>query len=209
MDRNSRLAVLLIAPLLLLMVVGFVLPLGTTAFKAFGNPEVTAALPRTTVALDRWDGEGPPAEAVYAAFVEDLLTPQDNRVFGALIRRLNFEHAGMRSLLSGARRAAPDLQAPYSQSLPALNPAWGDADIWRLIRTHSNAYTATYVLRAMDLRTENIGETGAKRRPKVVVEYGPAAKTSPQSWGCCSLNSSTISTPSSTDRTSRTSMGAR
>lgn len=157
MDRNSRLAVLLIAPLLLLMVVGFVLPLGTTAVKAFGNPEVAAALPRTTVALDRWDGEGPPAEAVYAAFVEDLLTPQDNRVFGALIRRLNFEQAGMRSLLSGARRAAPDLQAPYSESLPALNPAWGDADIWRLIRTHSNAYTATYVLRAMDLRIASDG----------------------------------------------------
>jgi len=152
MDRNSRLAVLLIAPLLLLMLVGFVLPLGTTAMKAFGNPEVSAALPRTTVALDRWTGEDVPGEEIYKAFVEDLRAPQDNRVFGALIRRLNFEQAGMRSLLSGARRAAPDLQAPYSESLPALNPAWGGTDVWQMLRTHSNAYTATYILRAMDLR---------------------------------------------------------
>lgn len=157
MDRNSRLGILLIAPLLLLMLVGFVLPIGATAFKAFANPEVSAALPRTTVALDRWTGEGMPDEAVFAAFVEDLQSPQDNRTFGALIRRMNFEQSGMRSRLSGARRAAPDLEAPYSVSLIELDPAWGTPDIWQLLRTHSNPYTATYMLRSMDLRIEPAG----------------------------------------------------
>lgn len=157
MDRNSRLAVLLIAPLLLLMIVGFVLPIGTTAFKAFDNPEVSAALPRATVALQAWSGEGMPDEAVFAAIVEDLRAPRDARTFGALIRRLNFEEAGMRSRLSGARRAAPDLVAPYSVSLPAEDAAWGEPAIWQMLRTHSNAYTATYVLRAMDLRVEPSG----------------------------------------------------
>lgn len=152
MDRNSRLAVLLVAPLLLLMIVGFVLPLGTTGFKAVDNPEVTAALPRTTAALGQWSGDGLPDEAVYAAFVEDLLSPQDNRVFGGLVRRLNFEQTGMRSIISGARRAAEGLQAPYSESLPALNAVWGEPEVWQLLQTHSNPYTATYLLRAMDLR---------------------------------------------------------
>lgn len=157
MNRKSWTAPLLAAPLFVLILVGFVLPIVATGFKAFSNPEVAAALPRTTVALEEWDGAAIPPEPVYRAFVADLKASERSRDFGAMTRRLNFEQTGMRSLLTKARRASDGLTEPYGASLAELNPAWAEVDTWRLIKTHSNAYTASYVLRSLDLRLEPDG----------------------------------------------------
>lgn len=87
-----------------------------------------------------------------AAFVEDLRESGSSRTFGAMTRRLNFEQAGMRSLLTKTRNAAAELEPPYSESLAAVDPVWAESATWQLLRLHSNPYTATYVLRALDLQ---------------------------------------------------------
>ena len=148
---------LLIAPLLLLILIGFVIPIGVSIKRAFDSPEISIALPRTTLALDAWDGEGMPSEEAFAALVADMGAGLDNRAFGALTRRLNFESTGLRSTLTKTRSGADKLEAPFATSLPEIAPEWGKPQIWRLLKLHGSPYTATYVLRALDLRYNDSG----------------------------------------------------
>lgn len=150
MSRNTTTSLLLIAPLFALILVGFLLPIGVSMLKAFENPEVSTALPRTVTALESWDRDGLPDEPVFAALVADLTADRDGRTFGAMTRRLNFEQNGMRGLMTSTRRDAGELSPPFSRSLPALDPAWGDPQTWGLIKTHSNTWTASYILRSLD-----------------------------------------------------------
>ncbi|MGJ8535409.1 MAG: ABC transporter permease [Alphaproteobacteria bacterium] len=153
MNGKSKMSWLLVAPLLILVCVGFIIPIGYTLIKAIKNPEITAALPRTTSALENWewDGKSPPPEAVYEALIADIEQGDRGRNYGSMTRRLNFEQSGSRSIMMKARRIADKIEAPYAVSLPEAVPEFGDGDIWQLIKQNSNPYTARYLLRAMDL----------------------------------------------------------
>lgn len=157
LSRNSKISWLLVAPLLALVTCAFILPIGYTLIKAVKNPEVTAALPRTTVALDLWDGSEPVPEAVFEALVNDIVKTDDRRTYGAMTRRLNFEQNGARSTMMKVNRIAGDLERPYSKSLTESVPEFGQPEIWLLIKQHSNSYTAQYLLRALDLRLDARG----------------------------------------------------
>lgn len=142
---------MLIAPLLALVTAGFLLPIGYTLVKAVDNPEVTAALPRTVAVLGDWDGTGMPPDAAFDALIADIRASDSGRDFGAMTRRLNFELNGARTILMQTRRSLDDLEPPYAASLPAAIPEWGGPELWQLIRTNSNPYTASFLLRALDL----------------------------------------------------------
>jgi len=98
-SRANLFAAALIAPLLILVVASFIVPLLVTLYTAIGNPEVRATLPRTTAAVRAWNGEGLPPEAAYAAIAAELAQAQEGQSIGQLSRRLNFEQLGMRALL--------------------------------------------------------------------------------------------------------------
>ena len=70
--RSNGLAAALIAPLLILVVASFIVPLAITLYTAIGNPEVRDTLPRTTAALRSWNGEGLPAEDAFSAIATEL-----------------------------------------------------------------------------------------------------------------------------------------
>lgn len=158
MSRKSRISWLLVTPLLALVTIAFIAPIGYTLLKSVKNSEVTAALPRTTAALESWGGDSIPPEIIYQAFISDLTEGEDRRTFGAMTRRLNFEENGARTTLMKAKRAIKKLEAPYAVSLPAAVPEFGEAKIWRLIKQNSNPYTAQYLLRAMDMKLDTHGK---------------------------------------------------
>lgn len=158
MSKNTRLSWLLLSPLLALIVVGFILPIGYTLLKAVANPEVTSALPRTTVALASWDGQGLPSEAVFTALAQDIQDSENRSTFGSMTRRLNFESTGTRSVFMKTRLSRARLTAPYTDSLRAVHPAWGQPETWLLLKQNSNPYTASYILRALDLKQGINGE---------------------------------------------------
>ena len=149
--RNNLFAAGLIAPLLLLVVASFIVPLLVTLYTAVGNPEVRDALPRTAAAVREWNGEGLPPEAAYAAIAEELALAQEGQSIGQVSRRLNFEQPGMRALLLKTARAKTDLRAPFKDALIALDPRWGETDLWRLIRRSTDALTPLFLLRSLDL----------------------------------------------------------
>ncbi len=135
-------------PLLLLIVAAFLAPLAMTLGTALRDPEVSAALPRTTRLLRGWSGDGLPDPAAFEAIAAELAAAERQQAIGALTRRLNFEQPGTRALLLRTVRA--QLSAPWRDALVRLDPRWADPQTWRLIQRAAGPWTDLYVLRALD-----------------------------------------------------------
>lgn len=150
-SRNNLLAAALIAPLFVVVVASFIVPLLVTLWTAIGNPEVRQTLPRTSAALREWNGTGLPSEAAFAAASAEIAQAQEGQAIGQLSRRLNFEQAGLRTLLLKTARARDDLAAPYRESLVMLDARWGDTELWQLLQRNTGSLTPLYLLRSLDL----------------------------------------------------------
>jgi putative spermidine/putrescine transport system permease protein len=151
LSHPKLLAAALLAPLVLLICGAFLLPVGVTLLTAISDRELTASLPRTAQELFAWDGTGLPPEPAFAAIVPELAAALEERRIGEVAQRLNFAQTGMRALLLRTARAAPRLSAPYAESLPALDPRWGEPATWQLLRNATGPLTPLYMLRALDL----------------------------------------------------------
>src|SRR5436305_716498 len=134
MSRRNLLAAALIAPLLLLATLRFLVPLGATLYRAVDDSEFSTTLPRTTALMRAWDGKDLPPDEAFAAIVEELRNAQQNQEAGAVLSRLNFEETGLRSLLLQAARASARLAPPVKDGLIALNPRWGEPELWRMFK---------------------------------------------------------------------------
>lgn len=160
-ERINRLkAQGLILPLLVFLVLVFLLPIGILLYKSVENPEVVQALPRTVEAIAGWDGRGLPEEPAYKALAMDLADARKNQTIGDLSKRLNMELAGYRSLMAKTGRALPFKQEPvsYKDALESLDERWGDPAYWQVIRRNDGAFTAYYLLAALDHRIDDLGE---------------------------------------------------
>jgi putative spermidine/putrescine transport system permease protein len=153
---SRRTALLLVAPLLLGLLVGFVAPIGAFLWRAVADDEVSTVLPRTLAALRGWTG-GTPPEAAFAALAADL---REARVRDAAIggggraraaARLNTELPGMRSLLpaTGRRVAAPGNDRAH---ILAAGEIWATQAPWRAIARAGGPFTDHRLLATLDLR---------------------------------------------------------
>jgi len=148
--RTNWLAALLIAPLLLLIIGSFLVPVGLTLFRAVADREVSVALPETSGILAAWDGQALPPEQAFAAVAHELAVALDERRIGDVAQRMNFERTGFRTLLLRTARAGDRLRAPYAASLIALDARWGDRDTWLMLQRAGGPTTSLYLLRAVD-----------------------------------------------------------
>lgn len=157
-ERRKKLtAFLLVTPLLLFIVVTFVVPIFDMMRRSIDNPEIGEVLPRTTEALQAWDGRDLPPESVYAALAADMVEGRENRTTGRVATRLNYEISGMRSAVNSTARRATRLEAPFKESLIATHARWGDPYTWQVIQRESGRFTASYYLSALDLRYDESG----------------------------------------------------
>lgn len=149
--RAKRRAFLLVLPLLAFVFLSFVVPIGQMLHRSVHNPAFSANMPE----ISAWFAENPPGsppdEAAYTALVADLTAAAEARTIGVVGTRINYELSGTRSLFTSAGRRAARLDAPFSQSLPALDPQWSDAELWAVMRNVSEPYTANFYLAAVDL----------------------------------------------------------
>ncbi len=161
--RRSKLkAALLVAPLFLFLLITFIVPIFEMLTRSVSNPEVATHLPRTSAALQQWDGEGLPPEAAFAALVEDLREGKQNRTLGKVATRLNYEYSGARSTVMRSARRAGRIEAPFREALVGVDEDWGNAELWRLIKRESAPYTVSYYLAAMDMGYTADGSIAAK-----------------------------------------------
>ncbi len=151
--RSQRLAaLLLVAPLFVLLLLSFGLPIAALLARAIYDPTMHDALPHTAAALDASSSHGVPDDAVFAAFGEDLLAAKLNDTLYNFAKDLNNLLPAARShVLRTARGLAPEKRLTRAD-LIALDPFWAESETWSAIRSGVRPFTANYLLEAIDLR---------------------------------------------------------
>ena len=146
-------ALLLALPLIAFTSVTFIAPLGSMLMRSVYDPLVANILPGTVTALKEWDGEGLPPEAAYAVAAQELRQARKEKTLGRLATRLNRQSPGLRSAITRTgRKLQRGGEPPYSESLPAMHPAWGQPELWRAIVLTGSEVTPGYYLNALDLQ---------------------------------------------------------
>jgi putative spermidine/putrescine transport system permease protein len=153
-ERRRKLkAVGLVAPLFLFILLAFVFPIGAMLINAVHDDTLLTLMPRTTAALASWDGKDLPDEATYAALVEDLKLAWKEKNAAEAGKRINYELPGARSqMLSSARQASKLTAGPYKPAMIAINPIWGQRQIWSILKRGGSPYTFYYLLRSLDFQ---------------------------------------------------------
>jgi putative spermidine/putrescine transport system permease protein len=151
--RGQRVrAMLLVAPLFLLLLLSFCLPIAALLARAVYDPTMHDALPRTAAALDALPQGGVPEDAVFAALGEDLLAAKQNDSLYSVAKALNNMLPAARShVLRTARGLSPDRRLTRAD-LTAEDPFWDKSETWFAISNGVRAFTTSYLLAAMDLR---------------------------------------------------------
>ena len=154
--RQKLRALLLVTPLLVFIVLGFLMPIGSMLFRSVENPLVTDTLPMTIAALSDWDENGDelPSEAVYTALVRELQVADENRSALVLARRMNYEMAGFTTMIRRALRPMRgwdvETDGPFRERMIETHGGWGELDTWRALKAYSSPYTIGYYLSAID-----------------------------------------------------------
>jgi len=155
--RQKLRALLLIAPLLAFIILGFILPIGSMLFRSVENQIVQESLPNTVVAMRDWDARGNelPPEPVFAALVADLQVGFADRTALNFARRMNFEITGFTTMIRRGQREIPtwDLETdgPFRERMIDLHRGWGELATWRALDAYSSPYTIGYYLAAVDM----------------------------------------------------------
>lgn len=157
--RNKIKAMLLVAPLFAFLLVAFVFPILDMLTRSVDNPEVITYMPTTSKALEAWNGDGLPGEAVFAAAAQDLVEGGKARTIGKVASRLNYEIGGMRStIMKTSRRLRRVDGGPYKEAMIDIDKDWADPEVWHLIKRESAPYTLSYYLAALDMQYNAAGE---------------------------------------------------
>jgi len=149
-------ALLLIVPLLAFLAVFFLWPLWTMVKASVIDDTVSRVLPRTSVAIVSWDGQGFPPAQVQQALVEDLRQADDQQALGETVRRLNSAVSGFRTLLTRTANAVRDGK-DTAVDLASLDRRWTEPRFWLAIRDAVPPYTDRNLLAAVDLKRDANG----------------------------------------------------
>ncbi|GIX10241.1 ABC transporter permease [Elioraea sp.] len=155
--RRRLAAALLVAPLLVFLLVGFVGPIAALLARGVQDTEVPRVLPRVTAALAEWDGRGLPDDAAFAALVEDLRAARAAGTLAQAATRLNYDINGFRTLMFATARRLPVPGEDARAALIAADPAWGERATWAAIRRAAGPVTDFYLLAALDLKRDADG----------------------------------------------------
>lgn len=150
-ERTKKIkAVAMVMPLLAFLAVTFILPIGLMLFRSVEETRVLDTLPLTVVALEKWDGQGVPAEDVFEAMVADLIVAKKEKSIGRLATRMNFEYGGVRSMFTKTARKAKKMEAPFKEAFIKTNKKWGERKIWVTIKRLAVNYTSVNYVAAVD-----------------------------------------------------------
>lgn len=160
--RRTLWLLALIAPLALFVLASFIVPIASLLGRAVDNPEIHHTLPDTVATLGDWSGEGLPDAVAFAALARELAQVKGTPAIAEISKRLNRERPGSRSVVMRTARGLPLAEgADARAALIALDPAWGEAEIWRVLERAGRPYTAFYLLAALDRSTDAEGRVVA------------------------------------------------
>ncbi|MBC6439109.1 MAG: ABC transporter permease [Rhodospirillales bacterium] len=153
-------ALVLVAPLFIFIMVGFVIPIISLLTLSVEDPEVSEALPRTAEAFSEWDGQGLPSPELMKIFAEEL-SEAERGEFGRVSKRLNYDISGFKSMLKRTARASDELALlpldEIHQGFIDLDEDWNDPQYWATIKNASSYLSDYYMLWALDLKRDEEG----------------------------------------------------
>ena len=155
--RAKRRAFLLVTPLLAFILITFVSPILQVLQQSVYNPRFSDAMPGMVTWFATHPAGTEPDEAAYAVLVADLTKAAEAKDVAGAGERVNYEMPGTRSLFTAAGRKAKSLTPPYKEALIAVDPKWGDPQLWAVMRQVSHAWSADFFLAALDLQLDQTG----------------------------------------------------
>jgi putative spermidine/putrescine transport system permease protein len=152
---NRRLgALVLLAPLVVFLGVFFVWPLAIVLIEAVSDKAIVSALPLTKKVAAKWNRNSIPGQEFQNSFVQDLRGLDDQRI-GELVRRLNSEHPGFRTLMS--KTVATIKKQSNDIDLVAIDKRWAQVEYWSVLVGALSPYTDRNLLAAVDLERDKNG----------------------------------------------------
>ncbi|WP_321954223.1 ABC transporter permease [Paraburkholderia bannensis] len=153
-------AVALVLPLAVFLFVFFALPLYNVLKTAVVNDAVKVGLPRTSVAISKWDGKADVSPALQGALLADVAAgSNDQERMGDAVRQLNADLPGFRSLMAKTQRAVSNADGDVSSvKLADVDDRWTDLSFWRTIKRDSHVLTDNNLLAALDMHRDASGE---------------------------------------------------
>jgi len=156
---------LLLAPLLIFLSLGFLIPLLRMVQLSVYDPTLRNLLPATAPAITSWSGEALPGDPVYRALAQDLKAATEAQTIGIVATRLNTEISGIRSVVMRTARRLDGLATAAPRDwFTAQDPQWADIGTWRAIARLTQAITPSHYLAALDLTYDENGAL-AQREP--------------------------------------------
>ncbi len=153
-SKKTR-AYLLLAPLILFVVVFFLWPLLVMMKQSISDDAVSSVLKETASVIHEWDEKSPPTAAMQQAFIKDIQTEQDPQAIGNMIRKLNSEQAGFRTLLT--KTSTKINGTPTVTDLVSIDERWSDPKYWLAINKLLSPVTDRYLLAAVDMNRDMQG----------------------------------------------------
>lgn len=156
-ERRERVrALVLILPLVVFLLVGFVLPVGMMLMRSVTDSEIPTIMPRTSALMRQWHGRGMPPAAAVAIFARELAAARVSGKLGLVANRLNYDIDGFRGLIFKTALNSQAARADVA-SLAAIDRRWSDPAYWVAIRRASHPFTTFYLLAALDRHTDASG----------------------------------------------------
>jgi putative spermidine/putrescine transport system permease protein len=153
-NRPSRLSLLsygLCAPLLLFLGIFFLLPLLYVLHTALYNPIIGSAWPKFIQAL-RDDHAEVPGEPVFRALVGEIQSEREGEAYKLTLKPFSQQEPELWRLLQHTADALPPENFASAKAwLFGSNPAWAEADTWKVIRRVAAPYTTHNVVNALDV----------------------------------------------------------
>ena len=157
--KNKIKAFLLVAPLLLFLVITYIFPIGDMFLRSIDDKLVTKMLPKTFKAMEKWDGNELPSEAVFEAFYLDYKILVKEKTFGKLATQLNYEKNGFKSILKKLQRKMKKFeQGNYKEQIMNVHKRWANVEYWRAIKRRAPDITYSKYLKAMDMYENEDGK---------------------------------------------------
>ena len=153
--KNKIKAMLLVAPLFLFILITYLMPIGEMLFRSVDDRMITKMLPKTFIAIEKWDGKDLPEEPVYAALYEDLSYLKKTKTYGKIIARLNYEKGGFSSLIKKTVRKLNKFEeGNYKEQFIQVHKRWGQSEYLIALKNTAPNWSYAKYLKGVDLKLD-------------------------------------------------------
>ena len=167
--RARRRAFFLVAPLLAFVLITFIMPIGQMLHRSIYHDGFSSTAPLTSAWLNAGGQE--PDETAFAALAADVKQMKANKTAGLAGTRVNYNLPESRSLFTALARQADSLTPPYKESILAIDPKWGNPDLWQAMRSSAHAYTADFYILATDHQRDAHGQIEKVPENRRIYQY--------------------------------------